>query len=738
MATLILTAVGTAIGGPIGGAIGALAGQAIDATIFRPKGREGPRLSDLRVQTSIYGGRIPRLHGRMRVAGSVIWSTDLIESSETSGGGKGSPSVTNYSYAASFAVALSARPIRAVGRIWADGTLLRGAAGDFKVPLGAMRLHDGRPGQMPDPLIAAATGIAQASAHRDLAYVVFEDLQLADFGNRIPTLTFEVIADEGEGVVVADIAAAALTMPVTLAGSVAPPRLAGYACDGENVREALAPLVEAFDLQYHRDADDSAIQLVRDRPTAVTLHDSARLARVDGEQTEPARVRRRAMEDVPHRVAQRYYDPARDYQSGIQSVDRPGPGVRSLSVDFPAVLDADTARAMAQERMQAALRGRISVELSLGWAALSLGIGDTVSIEGMAGVWRIAQSEWADMATRLILSPAGQVVTVQPGTADPGVAVPSPDHPAGPTTLALIELPAPEEGVSDTPLVFAAATGPGRGWRGAALYRMEGETATPAGAVIRRAVIGTTLGALSPGGATLPDRQASVIVALARPDDLLLPVDDAGLARGRNLCMIGAELLQFGAAQALGSGRFRLAMLARGLRGTEWACAAHADGEHFVLLDDLTRLTRIPLGADSRGQTLMLNALGIDDETPAGATIAISGTAMLPPAPVHARTKFVGSDLRLAWTRRSRAGWRWADGGDVPIGEEQEAYQIEIIAGATVLRTAETDAPEWTYAATDHATDLAAAGGAPLVARITQRGSRGVGRPALLTLLSSS
>ena len=33
-------------------------------------------------------------------------------------------------------------------------------------------------------------------AHRGIAYAVFEQLQLADFGNRIPSLTFEVIADE--------------------------------------------------------------------------------------------------------------------------------------------------------------------------------------------------------------------------------------------------------------------------------------------------------------------------------------------------------------------------------------------------------------------------------------------------------------------------------------------------------------------------------------------------------------
>jgi hypothetical protein len=111
MATLILTAVGTAIGGPIGGAIGALVGQRIDGELFKPKGREGPRLSDLKLQTSSYDTQIPRVFGTMRVAGCVIWSTDLIESRATSHH-KGQPSVTTYSYSASFAVLLSGRAVR--------------------------------------------------------------------------------------------------------------------------------------------------------------------------------------------------------------------------------------------------------------------------------------------------------------------------------------------------------------------------------------------------------------------------------------------------------------------------------------------------------------------------------------------------------------------------------------------------------------------------------------------------
>jgi hypothetical protein len=193
LATLVLSTVGTALGGPLGGAIGALIGQSIDQELLAPT-RRGPRVGDLGVQSSSYGTQIPRIYGTMRVAGSVVWSTDLVEHSQT-GGAKGQPDVT-YSYTVSFAVALSSRQARSIKRIWADGKLLRGAAGDLKVG-GTLRFHDGDEDQSIDPLIGAVEGIANTPAYRGLALAVFEDLELGDYGNRIPFLTFEVQADEG-------------------------------------------------------------------------------------------------------------------------------------------------------------------------------------------------------------------------------------------------------------------------------------------------------------------------------------------------------------------------------------------------------------------------------------------------------------------------------------------------------------------------------------------------------------
>ena len=98
----------TALGGPVGGAIGALIGQSFDQQLLAPASR-GPRLGDLSVQSSSYGTQIPRIYGSMRVAGSVIWATDLVEGEQTTGA-KGQPDVV-YSYTVSLAVALSSRPV---------------------------------------------------------------------------------------------------------------------------------------------------------------------------------------------------------------------------------------------------------------------------------------------------------------------------------------------------------------------------------------------------------------------------------------------------------------------------------------------------------------------------------------------------------------------------------------------------------------------------------------------------
>jgi len=198
MASVVLNVVGGAIAGPIGAAVGSIIGAVIDSRIvaaLTPTQRiEGRRLEDVRVTTSTEGAVIPRVYGRMRIGGNVIWATDFREERRVTrqggggkggGGGGGGVEVTEYFYFCSFAVALCEGPISGIGRIWADGK-------PFDVRGAVYRVHRGTEDEEPDPLIAQKMGANNAPAYRGTAYVVFDDLPLEKFGNRIPQLSFEV------------------------------------------------------------------------------------------------------------------------------------------------------------------------------------------------------------------------------------------------------------------------------------------------------------------------------------------------------------------------------------------------------------------------------------------------------------------------------------------------------------------------------------------------------------------
>ena len=59
-------------------------------------------------------------------------------------------------------------------------------------------MQSGSEDQPVDPLIASVEVIDNTPALPGLALAIFEGLELAEFGNRIPVLTFEVEADPAD------------------------------------------------------------------------------------------------------------------------------------------------------------------------------------------------------------------------------------------------------------------------------------------------------------------------------------------------------------------------------------------------------------------------------------------------------------------------------------------------------------------------------------------------------------
>jgi hypothetical protein len=670
MATLVLTALGTAVGGPIGGLIGGLIGQQADALVFGDsKTRQGPRLRELAFSTSSYGQPIPRQFGRMRVPGTVIWSTDLIESTNKQGGGKGQPSTTTYSYTASFAVALSSTPIMRVGRIWADGNLLRGALDDLKVG-GTMRLYCGHGDDPVDPLIAAAKG-ARATGFRDSAYVVFEGLELADFGNRIPALSFEIFADDGEDVVCLDRLvpdAALLASPAILPGA------RGFADEGGPLAGSLAAIDQVIPLVCTSGSDGLVIA-PRAAPAASAMTLPAQLSLQDGASDN---TRHKARAGIPVRAAAalRYYDEDRDYQPGVQrAIGSRGSG-RELMIDLPATMTASGARQLANDSAVRARWQHETVVWRMGELDPRITPGVIVRIPDAPGHWLVRSWEWLDRGIELDLERlAPGAITLR--ISDPGENLAPVDLVVPATSLAAFEVPAHGATNPNLPLMFAAASAENSAWRGAALFVVQGTGLIDLGTTgSQRAVIGTLAEPLAPSKAQLFEARSDVIIELVADDLAFVGTDGAGLIAGANRLLIGSEVIQFAEATPLGGRQWRLSGLLRGRGGTEDAAAeGHPAQTTAVLLDD--RLIALDHQLVPPLAGTQIAALGTGDADAVLTPLANPGLSRRPPCPVHPRINVEEDQARVfRWTRRGRGQWRWDHAVEVPLVEERELYLV--------------------------------------------------------------
>ena len=217
------------VGWQLGAQIGYMVGSIAGALLF-PGGEDqkGPRLGDLRVGDASYGLPIPIVYGTARVAGTMIWTSGIEERSEEESMKGGGPTATSYSYYSSFAIGLCEGPISGVRKIWLDTKLVWDVSSDnlgiahqrigdldprhlltpeelaersreiqaelSKVAT-ALTIYQGTEEQLPDPVMEAHEGAGEVPAHRGMAYLMFADLPLAAYGNRIPSVSAEVMTE---------------------------------------------------------------------------------------------------------------------------------------------------------------------------------------------------------------------------------------------------------------------------------------------------------------------------------------------------------------------------------------------------------------------------------------------------------------------------------------------------------------------------------------------------------------
>ena len=162
-------------------------------------------------------------------------------------------------------------------------------------------------------------------------------------------------------------------------------------------------------------------------------------------------------------------------------------------------------------------------------------------------------------------------------------------------------------------------------------------------------------------------------------------------------------------------------------RGTEGAIATHGIGSRFVLVEAECGAVLPP---ELRIPGVIVMATGLGDTSPyptASSATAIRAVTPLSPIRVTATPQPSG-DVRIDWVRRSRAGWRWDDAVDAPVGEERAAWNVVWPGG-----TAETTDTVFTYSAAMRAVDIAA-GHSTATFAIRQIGAVALSPPAMLSI----
>ena len=725
MATLVFTAIGTAIGGPIGGAIGAFVGGQVDDAVFGSGSREGPRLKELSVTTSSYGQPLPRHFGRMRVAGTVIWSTELIESSSREGGGKGQPSVTTFSYSASFAVALGSSQISRVGRIWADGNLLRGAGGDLKVE-GEMRTYLGTGDNPVDPLIAADRGGA-SPGFRDCAYVVFEDLQLGDFGNRIPALTFEVFAPEDSTVTLTQIVpqGTSISTPTVLEN------VRGYSDEGGPLESSLSAIDRVFPLTCVTTQSGIGLSSTIALPSHVESL-SERLSDTDGADAEESH-KRRGETTGREPLALRYYDEDRDYQPGVQRALGPRPDGREVVVDLPAAMTATGARELANLNAHRARWHDERIVWRTGELNPDIGPGSIVKIPETSGFWLVRSWEWYERGIELTIARVAPKLDPE-DSSDPGFANLPIDLAAPPTILGFFEVPPGDTTDTNSPTLIASASSVDGGWSGATLYLEQGSSLSEIGKAGRqRATTGELVAPLGPSTGMLLEPSATLEVELKAADFGYSSTDVTGLAMGTNRLLVGGEVIQFLTAERMSGNYWKLSGLLRGRAGSEDAAQiGHEAGVDVLSLDG--HFTAVDPALVPAEAGVRIAAIGRGDLEPAFAEIQNPGLSRQPLIPVRPRANHLADgSIQLCWTRRARGQWRWPIASEVPLIEEQESYLAGFGPVDNPWSTWTTFAPELSISQIEKEELTTSFGNGPLWVR--QIGTFGQSRALLLTNL---
>lgn len=232
------------------------------------------------------------------------------------------------------------------------------------------------------------------------------------------------------------------------------------------------------------------------------------------------------------------------------------------------------------------------------------------------------------------------------------------------------------------------------------------------GSVVNEATTGRINTALPSGITSTWDYENAIDVIVPAGVTLESRTEDAVLL-GANAAAIGVngrwEIVQFLDAEVVATNRYRLTTLLRGRRGTEHIVGTSEVNDYFVLVSG-PGIIRLPLSTGQIGAELHYRAVTFGSQFVAATSQAFTGAGMaletFSPVYIRGSRDDMTDDLTITWIRRDRLHQTMRSGVDVPNSEASESYSIDIMDGATVVRTLTSSTTSVVYTSAQQTTDF--------------------------------
>lgn len=488
----------------------------------------------------------------------------------------------------------------------------------------------------------------------------------------------------------------------------------GYVIDEPtSVRSAIEPLLGLYGV----DAFESGKTLVFRSAARISRQASLIAEFVEPEEAGAITWRLGEMMEQPARVELGYRDPMLDYQAAMAFAERlDGKGTETLAI--PGMIDNGQAKSLAEDWMQARRAARRTANFELPWKQAGLRTGDRIKLDDRSEGGATSGQDFViisieDGAARRIEARAlPQHVRYPDRGGLPAVSDGGKPAMRGRPYFQLLDLPMWPgiERPADQFRVAAFA----KPWGGVSAFASpEAEGFVPRASVTDRAIMGELVAPLGagPSGRLMKDQALTVRLY----DGELSSVSLAQMFNGRNSAIIGTpdggwEIVQFAQAEEIRADEWRLTDLLRGQCGTEReALMPKNKGAVFILLDE----TITPAGLKSQEAGLELNwrigTSGEDFSDQFFSTVKMVGglRALQPLEPVHIRSAMdTKGGVHISWIRRGRIDADSWLAPEIPLGEEKEAYRIEIRSSEKLVRTVDVTSANWMYSAANRLADL--------------------------------